>query len=189
MKELSQHQRGIILRGICNGAALQNKQPQISDNNTVITCPFPLSCWDICSISCDAEAFGLKARFGYNGTTRITFSHQQKEDKEKVTPIPTPIYHCTQCGSTHVTPPAWCNNCGKHTTLTEHSEFMQQIEYWWKEGATGEDYEVITGLDEDDFSPDDNGEKFIAACNTVWNAKTAEQKIEIWQTITNREDD
>ena len=110
-KELSVHQRGVILRGICYGAALQDKQPQISENNTVITCQFPLSIWDICSISCDAEAFGLKAKFGYDGTTRITF----------IPPSPQ-TYHCDKCGSTDVTPAAWCNYCGTHTTLTGHSE-------------------------------------------------------------------
>mgnify|MGYP000016555561 CR=1 FL=1 len=37
-KELTTHQRGVILRGICGGAALKDKSPQISENNTVITC-------------------------------------------------------------------------------------------------------------------------------------------------------
>ena len=82
-KELSVHQRGVILRGICYSAALQDKQPQISEYNTVITCQLPLSVWDICSISCDADAFGLETKFGYDGTTRITF----------IPPSPK-TYHC-----------------------------------------------------------------------------------------------
>ena len=76
-KELTTHQRGVILRGICGSAALKDKNPEISDENTVITCSQRLEIWDICSISCDAEAFGLKADFGYDGATRITFTEQE----------------------------------------------------------------------------------------------------------------
>ena len=74
MQELTTHQRGVILRGICGGAALKDKSPQISENNTVISCAGRLDVWDICSISSDAEAFGLKATFGYDGETKITFN-------------------------------------------------------------------------------------------------------------------
>lgn len=77
-KELTTHQRGVILRGICGGAALRDKSPQISENNTVITCAGKLEVWDICCISSDAEAFGLKANFGYDGQTRITFTRQKE---------------------------------------------------------------------------------------------------------------
>lgn len=73
-KELTTHQRGVILRGICGGAALKDKSPQISDGNTVITCMESLDVWDICAISTDAEAFGLKAKFSYDGKTKIIFS-------------------------------------------------------------------------------------------------------------------
>lgn len=73
-KELTTHQRGVILRGICGGAALRNRQPRISGDNTVITTGSALSGWDICCISSDAEAFGLKAKFGYDGATKITFT-------------------------------------------------------------------------------------------------------------------
>lgn len=72
-RKLSTHQRGVILRGICGGAALRNRQPQISENNTAITCTGQLEIWDICCISSDAEAFGLKAKFDYDGRTRMTF--------------------------------------------------------------------------------------------------------------------
>ena len=54
------------------------ESPQISENNTVITCAGKLEVWDICCISSDAEAFGLKANFGYDGQTRITFTRQEK---------------------------------------------------------------------------------------------------------------
>lgn len=73
-KELTVHQRGVILRGICNGAALRNKNPQIIEENTAITCDSQLNIWDICGISCDAEAFGMKVKFHYEGHTKIIFS-------------------------------------------------------------------------------------------------------------------
>ena len=76
-KELTTHQRGVILRGICGGAALKGKSPLISENNTVITCAIELNVWDICCISPDAEAFGLKAKFGYDGQTIINFTHKK----------------------------------------------------------------------------------------------------------------
>lgn len=73
-KELTTHQRGVILRGICAGVALKDRSPQIAGNNTAITCTGRLDVWDICSIGCDAEAFGLKVTFGYDGETKITFN-------------------------------------------------------------------------------------------------------------------
>lgn len=73
-QELSTHQRGVILRGICNGAALKKKNPEISENNTVITCDGTLGIWDICCISSDAEAFGMKVKYHYEGRSRIVFS-------------------------------------------------------------------------------------------------------------------
>lgn len=76
-KELTTHQRGIILRGISGGAALNGKSPHISENNTVITCAGKLNVWDICCISSDAEAFGLKVQCGYDGQTIITFTHKK----------------------------------------------------------------------------------------------------------------
>lgn len=76
-RELTTHQRGVILRGICGGAALRNKQSRISENNTVITTPSTLGGWDICCVSSDAEAFGLKAKFEYDGHTRITFTPKE----------------------------------------------------------------------------------------------------------------
>ena len=76
-KKLTTHPRGIILRGICGGVALKGTSPQISENNTVITCAGELEIWDICCISSDAEAFGLKAAFGYDGYTRITFTPKE----------------------------------------------------------------------------------------------------------------
>lgn len=77
---LSTHRRGVILRGICGGAALKDKSPQISEDNTVITCGTELSIWDICVISSDAEAFGLQVKFGYDGHTRITFTPKEQPE-------------------------------------------------------------------------------------------------------------
>lgn len=73
-QKLTTHQRGVVLRGICGGTALKGKSPLISENNTVITCADALNVWDICCISSDAEAFGLKAKFGYDGQTIIAFT-------------------------------------------------------------------------------------------------------------------
>lgn len=80
-QEFTTHQRGVILRGICSGAALKGKSPLISENNTVITCATALNVWDISCICSDAETFGLKANFGYNGQTIITFTKQEINDR------------------------------------------------------------------------------------------------------------
>lgn len=77
-KELTTHQRGVILRGICNGAALKHKQTLITEDNTVIVCNEALLPLDICCISCDAEAFGMEAEFNYEGFSKIVFSHKEK---------------------------------------------------------------------------------------------------------------
>ena len=61
MFKMSTHQFNVILRGICNGAALRNKQPEILTDTQEIVCAPPLDIWAICAISSDAEAFGLKA--------------------------------------------------------------------------------------------------------------------------------
>lgn len=115
---------------------------------------------------------------------RITNNKTVKAD-----PQSPQIYHCDKCGSTNVTlATAWCNYCDTHTTLSAHNQFMEQIESWWKDDATGEDYEVITGLDDNDFSPENDGKEFTDACNAIWNAKSDEEKIENWKTITHREE-
>ncbi len=72
--KMSTHQFNIILRGISNGAALRDKQPEILTDTHEIVCNLPLDIWTICSISSDAEAFGLKAEFHYDGKSRIVFT-------------------------------------------------------------------------------------------------------------------
>lgn len=74
IKKLSTHQFNVIMRGICNGAALRDKQPEILKDAQGIVCAPPLDIWAICAISSDAEAFGLKAEFHYDGKSRIVFT-------------------------------------------------------------------------------------------------------------------
>lgn len=81
MKKLSKHQRGVILRGICNGHALQDKQAKIVENNTAVICEAPLSIWEFCSICNDAEVFNLKPELHYNVATKIVFV--EADDSEK----------------------------------------------------------------------------------------------------------
>lgn len=71
---MSPHQFNVILRGISNGAALRNKHPEILTDTQEIVCSPPLDIWAICAISSDAEAFGLKAEFHYDGKSRIVFT-------------------------------------------------------------------------------------------------------------------
>lgn len=64
--KLSVHQRMVIVKGICGGTALSNKEPKITkeyDDVIVISFNGNLDVWAICAISCDAEAFGLTVEF------------------------------------------------------------------------------------------------------------------------------
>ena len=78
---MSTHRFNVILRGICNGAALRNKQPEILTDTQEIVCTPALDIWDICAISSDAEAFGLKAEFHYDGKSRIVFTPTPQKKK------------------------------------------------------------------------------------------------------------
>lgn len=71
IQRLSTHQRNVVLRGIMGGTALKGRSPKIVNGHTAIVCEGTLSIWDICCISSDAEAFGLKASFGYDGKSVI----------------------------------------------------------------------------------------------------------------------
>ena len=76
MKQLTTHQKNIVIRGIAHGASLRNKSPEF--NGSTITCRSQLSIWDICSISTDAQAFNMKATFHYqNGITLIKFKYNE----------------------------------------------------------------------------------------------------------------
>lgn len=59
----------VIVKGICGGTALSDKEPKISkqdDDVIVISFKGSLCFCEICAISCDAEAFGLKVEFNLN---------------------------------------------------------------------------------------------------------------------------
>lgn len=115
------------------------------------------------------------------------------------------VLRCEECGSTEVQIQAWvdpnqnnkfisdceddksswCDDCETHVRAVPHSEFMEDvINYWWKQ-CNGEDREVVTGLDDNDFCSD---EDYQCACDAIWNAKNDEEKIAIWHTITHREE-
>lgn len=83
-KELTIHQRGVILRGICNGAALKDKDPQISERNTVITYRAPLNIVDICCIGSDAKAFGMEVEYKYDPHARIVFSTMKTSATQEI---------------------------------------------------------------------------------------------------------
>lgn len=116
-------------------------------------------------------------------------------------------FHCSECGSTNVQIQAWvdpnnnnsfvnsddeegwCDSCEQHFKIIPRSELMKDIEYWWEHLDNGEDREVITGLVTEDYDPANDYQAFDEACDEVWSAKTDDEKIEIWQTLTQRGDD
>lgn len=118
-------------------------------------------------------------------------------------------FHCEECGSTDVMSKSWvlpnqkdkpvkdgiededgwCNECNQNSTIIPRSELMEVVDYWWKHLDNGEDKEVITGLEAENYDPANNYQAFDTACDEVWAAKTDEEKISIWQTLTQREDD
>lgn len=84
---------------------------------------------------------------------------------------------------------SWCDGCESNVKVIPHKEFMADVvDYWWKHLDNGEDKEVITGLDTEDYDPANNYQAFDTACDEVWASKTDEQKIAIWETITQRAD-
>lgn len=116
------------------------------------------------------------------------------------------IYRCDNCGSTDVRLQAWvdpnndnrfigkcdddknniCEDCeSPDVKIVAHSEFMKNtVNYWWEQ-CNDEDREVISGLEERDYGTE---KEYEDACNTIWNAKTDEEKIAIWNQIVNREE-
>lgn len=46
------------------------------------------------------------------------------------------------------------------------------------------DREKMTGLTQKDFNPQEDYRAFREACNHWWNAKTNEEKIEVWRLAT-----
>lgn len=127
---------------------------------------------------------------------------------EKVEIPPADPWRCRNCGSIAVEEQVWCcvntgettceaqdrdefycGDCDTHDWLIQESELMQDvIEPWWKIETTKEDMEAITGLNMNNYSPDNDYRPFYDACNVFWDAKTIEEKINIWRTITQKEE-
>lgn len=115
------------------------------------------------------------------------------------------VYYCEECGSTKVqiqvwVDPnndnqfisdqedygnSWCDECDTYVKVFPYHEFMDDIVDFWWEQCDGEDREVVSGLDENNFVSE---QEYNDACNSIWNGKTDEEKIAIWHQITHREE-
>lgn len=116
-------------------------------------------------------------------------------------------WHCSSCGSTNLKRLIWadpnnnykfiaedesinyrsvCRHCGAETLFVKHSELMADIDYWFENDLGPDDPEVISGLNFEDFATED---EYDAACKKLWDARSAEEKIEIWNTLTNRSEE
>ena len=107
--------------------------------------------------------------------------NQKEHDLTKPLPLPDDMIDIDSCS---------CNYCGNsednfisEDNMDSNANYIELINDWWKY-RDGEDLEVITGLESDNFESD---EAYTKACNAIWEAKTDEQKIEIYQTIQYRE--
>lgn len=116
-------------------------------------------------------------------------------------------WRCELCGSRHVYYRAWvdgntdqvcsidddrddlwCDGCEDHTYQIRESELMKEtINPWWDNETTIEDREKMTGLAQKDFDPKEDYRAFREACGRWWNAKTNEEKIEVWRLATRSE--
>ena len=125
---------------------------------------------------------------------RLTIVDDEPTDNEPET------FHCEQCGSTDVMSKSWvlpnqenepvkdgvededgyCNECSQNSTIVTRSKLMEDVNHWWKQ-TSFEDMEIITGLNETDFDSADGSQEFVDACEAIWNAKTEEERIEIWR--------
>lgn len=113
-------------------------------------------------------------------------------------------WRCGSCGSTDLKRLIWadpnnnykfiaedesinyrsvCRHCEDETLFVKHSELMADIEDWFENHLQPDDPEVISGLEYGDFASE---EEYDAACKKLWDARSAEEKIEIWRTLTNR---
>ena len=118
----------------------------------------------------------------------------EQENKNKLT------YRCDECGSTHVQIQAWvkpnnnfeyagdcedldnswCEQCEQNVSVTLYNSYVEPADDWWNDQASGEDREVVSGLNEEDFNSE---EKYNEACNAIWGQKSDEEKVEIWIQI------
>ena len=121
----------------------------------------------------------------------------EQENKDKIT------YRCDECGSTNVQIQAWvrpnqnhqyvsdcedleyswCDDCHFGVEVTAYNSVVEPADNWWNDEATGEDKEVVSGLNDSDF---DSEEKYNEACNAIWEQKSDEEKVAIWIQIRYR---
>ncbi|RHH14417.1 hypothetical protein DW228_06345 [Bacteroides fragilis] len=62
-------------------------------------------------------------------------------------------------------------------------DLMEEVEKWWTHNTSNEDLEIITGLNEGNYSDNSN---FLKACYDFWESKTSKEKIGHWKYITQR---
>ena len=121
----------------------------------------------------------------------------EQENKDKIT------YRCDECGSTNVQIQAWvrpnqnhqsvsdcedreyswCADCHFGVEVTAYNSVVEPADNWWNDEATGEDKEVVSGLNDSDF---DSEEKYNEACNAIWEQTSDEEKVALWIQIRYR---
>lgn len=75
----------------------------------------------------------------------------------------------------------WCNDCEEHTHQVLENELINTIDYWFENDLKPGDPEVISGLDPNDYTTE---EEYDTACMELWRARCNEGKIFIWKTLT-----
>nr|DAT18249.1 MAG TPA: FdhE-like protein [Caudoviricetes sp.] len=111
------------------------------------------------------------------------------------------LWRCSECGSKDVLHKHWinpntrqipsaddlclseceCNYCDDNTVQMPHSMLLRIIDDWFTNHLDADDPEVISGLEIEDFASE---EEFDAACQRLWDARSDEEKIEIWKRLT-----
>lgn len=110
------------------------------------------------------------------------------------------VYRCEECGSANVLLQAWvdpnnnnrfirkcddyrnncCEHCASDVEVVPHDELIENtVNAWWKQ-CDSKNREVVSGLNESDFSTE---QEYENTCDAIWNAKTDEEKITIWNQI------
>lgn len=75
-----------------------------------------------------------------------------------------------------------CSHC-EHNVIIHQSKLIRNIDDWFENHLQSDDPEVISGLDYGDFASE---EAYDAACKKSWDARSANEKIVIWRTLTNQ---
>ena len=78
-----------------------------------------------------------------------------------------------------------CSHC-ECESIIRQSELIRNIDDWFENHLQPDDPEVISGLDYGDFTSE---EEYDAACKKLWDARSVEEKIFIWNTLTNRSEE